>query len=75
MKSSLLTASARATDLSQNHSAAEWTHHDSLSLGFALVGYCLLYPLEIMHLRMSVEVEYQRFYSNVRECVSKIKRN
>lgn len=39
------------------------------------MGYAVLYPLEIINLHMSAEVERDRFYRNTRECVSKIKKN
>lgn len=65
MRTSLLTTSARLTDLSGEETGS-WSYGDSLSIGLGLMGYCLLYPLEIISLHMSVEVEQQRFYSNVR---------
>lgn len=46
-----------------------------ISLGVGLLGYIVLYPIEMINMRMCSEIEKQRFYGNVRECVSKIKKN
>lgn len=56
MKTSLLTATSKITDLSGEESSKEWSYSDSLSMGLGLVGYSLFYPLEIINIRMSVEV-------------------
>ena len=56
MKTSLLTATAKITSLAEEQPSKEWNHTDTLSMGIGLVGYSLLYPLEIINIRMSVEV-------------------
>lgn len=76
-KSAIVTAASRVTDVSLADSPGHrlWATTDWLSVGFGLLGYAVLYPLEIVNLHMSAEVERDRFYRNVRECVSKIKKN
>jgi hypothetical protein len=74
-RSALLTASVRATEVGASAGSFSWGYNDSLSVGLGLLGYALLYPLEIIQLHMSVEVEQRRFYPSARECLSKIKRN
>ena len=69
------TSAIMRDDRVREESSKEWSYRDSLTIGLGLVGYSLFYPLEFINIRMSVEVELQRFYSNVRECISKIKKN
>ena len=38
-------------------------------------GYMLIYPLENVNLRMSVDLEQDRYYSNIRDCIKKIKKH
>lgn len=45
-----------------------------LNFGFATVGYFLTYPLEVVNIRMSAEVDGQRFYTNTRQCLAKIRK-
>ncbi len=41
----------------------------------AVSSYLFLYPFEIMRIRMCADVEQNRFYNNLRDCFSKIKKN
>lgn len=67
-KTALLTAVVRvAPALEQGE---KW-----LTAGLGLAAYALLYPFEAIQLRMCAEVDRERFYPNVRECFSKIKKN
>lgn len=76
-KSALVTAASKITDVGLPDSSNQhiWGTTDWLSVGFGVMGYAVLYPLEIISLHMSAEVERDRFYRNTRECVSKIKKN
>lgn len=76
-KTALVTAVSKVSDLGLADSIDRntWGTTDWLSVGFGALGYAVLYPLEIINLHMSAEVERDRFYRNVRECVSKIRKN
>ena len=70
-KAALLTALVRGTSFFANHGL----HAEILWVAISATGYLFFYPLEIINVRMSVEVERQRFFATVRTCVSKIKIN
>ena len=54
IKSSILTGAVRAGEFGDQDE--EWNYRDGLAMGIGLLSYGLLYPLEVMNLRMSIEV-------------------
>ena len=54
LKSSIMTAAVRGVEFGDK--GEEWNYRDGLAMGIGVLSYGLLYPLEVMNLRMSLEV-------------------
>ena len=54
IKSSIMTAAVRGVEFGDN--GEEWSYRDGLVMGIGLLSYGLMYPMEVMNLRMSIEI-------------------
>lgn len=46
-----------------------------MKIGIVSAGYFLLYPFEILKIRMSTQIEQNTIYSSMNDCLRKIKKN
>lgn len=74
-KMGLLNMSTKVTEIAMKNRPEGKEGKTVLMFGFATLGYFLTYPLELVNIRMSTEVERERFYIGIRQCFSKIKKN